>query len=73
VRIAYRISYVLFLLSGRVAAALAKDFRDLSRASRRWGALVVPLQLPVLVVWAPARMVSLGSFAVCEALAEHLT
>ena len=71
-RIAYRLSYLLFVLSGRVAASLARDFRDLSRASRRWGALVVPLQLPVLIAWAPARMVSLASFAVCQALAERL-
>jgi hypothetical protein len=72
VRIAYRLSYVLFVLSGRTAAALAADFRELSRASRRWGALVIPLQLPVLIAWAPARAVSLASFAVCEALAGRL-
>jgi hypothetical protein len=72
VRLAYRLSFLLFVASGRLAAALARDFRDLSRASRRWGALVVPLQLPVLIVWAPARMVSLASFAVCAALAERL-
>lgn len=71
-RIAYRLSYVLFVLSGRAAAVLARDFRDLSRASRHWGALVVPLQLPVLLAWLPARGLSLASFAVCESLATRL-
>jgi hypothetical protein len=72
VRLAYRLSFLLFVVSGWLAASLARDFSDLSDASRRWGALVVPLQLPVVIVWAPARMVSLASFAVCSALAERL-
>jgi hypothetical protein len=72
VRIAYRASYLLFILSARVAACLAADFRALSRASRRWGALVVLLQLPVLLVWFPARALSLASFAVCETIAGSL-
>ena len=71
-RITYRFSYLLFVLSGHLAAALARDFRHLSRASRRWGALVVPLQLSVLIAWLPARGLSLASFAVCEALALRL-
>jgi hypothetical protein len=72
-RIAYRISYVIFLASAHLAAHLAADFRALVRASRRWGALVVPLQVPVLVVWCPARAVSLASFAVCDALALRMS
>jgi hypothetical protein len=34
--------------------------------------VVVLLQLPVLVVWCPARALSLGSFVVCESLAARL-
>jgi hypothetical protein len=72
-RIAYRVSYVIFLASAHLAAHLAADFRALVSASRRWGALVVPLQVPVLVVWCPARAVSLVSFAVCDALAPRVS
>ena len=67
-RIAYRLSYLICIASGHVAAWLAADFRALTRASRRWGPLVVPLQLPVLIAWGPARALSIGSFALCEAL-----
>jgi hypothetical protein len=73
VRIAYRVSYLVFLASGHVSATLAADFYALTRASRRWGALVVPLQLPVLVVWCPARAVSLATFSLCHALALRLS
>jgi predicted permease len=72
-RLAYRISYLLFVASSHLAAWLAADFRTLARASQRWGALVVPLQLPVLVAWCPARAVSLVSFAACRALAPRLS
>ena len=72
-RIAFRVSYGLFFASSHVAAWLAADFRALTRASQRWGALVVPLQLPLLVVWCPSRAVSLASFAACQALAPRLT
>jgi hypothetical protein len=72
VRIAYRISYLICLSSGRIAALLAADYRALTRASRRWGPLVVPLQLPLLVVWYPARVLSVGSFALCQALVARL-
>jgi hypothetical protein len=71
-RLVYRISYLVCIGSCHVAAWLAKDYRGLARASRRWGPLVVPLQLPVLVAWCPARAVSLGSFAICETLAPRL-
>ncbi len=69
----FRISYLICLASGRVAARLAADYRVLARASQRWGPLVVPLQLPVLVAWWPARALSVGSLAVCEALAPRLS
>jgi len=70
-RLVYRLSYLVCLGSGHIAAWLAADYRMLARASRRWGALVVPLQLPVLVAWCPARAISLGSFALCAALAAR--
>jgi hypothetical protein len=72
-RVAYRLSYLLFFASSHVAAWLAADFRALTRASHRWGALVVPLQLPLFVAWCPARAVSLASFAACRALAPRLS
>jgi hypothetical protein len=71
-RLAFRVSYLVCIASCHVAAALATNYRVLAGASRRWGPLVVPLQLPVLVVWCPARAVSLGSFAVCQSLAARL-
>jgi hypothetical protein len=72
-RLAFRVTYVVCIASCHVAAWLATDYRALARASGRWGLLVVPLQLPVLVAWCPARAVSLGSFAVCQSLAARLT
>jgi hypothetical protein len=71
--VAYRLSYWTFLASSHPAAWLAGRFKALTRASRRWGALVVPLQLPLLVVWCPARVVSLASFAICRSLAPRLS
>ena len=71
-RLVYRLSYGLFLASSHMTAWLAADFRALARASQRWGALVVPLQVPVLAFWCPARAVSLASFALCQALAPRL-
>jgi hypothetical protein len=71
-RLAFRISYLICIASCHVARWLAADYRALARASRRWGPLVVPLQLPVLVAWCPARVVSLGSFALCESLAARV-
>ena len=70
---AFRISYVICLASGRVAARLAADYRVLAEASQRWGPLVMALQLPVLVVRLPARALSVGSFAVCEALVPRVS
>jgi len=71
-RFVYRLSYVICLGSGHIAATLAADYRTLARASRCWGALVVPVQLPVLLAWCPARVISVGSFAVCQAHAPRL-
>ena len=71
-RLTYRVSYVVCIASCHAAAWLAGHYRALARASRRWGPLVVPLQLPVLAAWCPARAVSLGSFALCETLAPRL-
>ena len=67
-RLVYRLSYVVCIASGHVAAWLAADFRVLAHASENWGLLVLPLQLPVLIVWCPARALSVMSFALCQAL-----
>jgi hypothetical protein len=72
VRLAYRVLYLLCLASCHLAAWLAADYRALARASQRWGVLVLPLQLSILVAWCPARAVSLGCFAVCRTLAPRL-
>jgi hypothetical protein len=72
VRVVYRVSYMVCIASCHLAAWLATQYRALARASGRWGPLVVPLQLPVLVAWCPARAVSLGSFAICQTLAPRL-
>jgi hypothetical protein len=71
-RLLYRLSYFVCIASCEVTAWLATRYRALARGSGRWGPLVVPLQLPVLVAWCPARVVSLGSFALCESLAARL-
>jgi hypothetical protein len=73
VETAFRISYLICLFSGRVAARLAADYRALANASQRWGPLAVALQLPVLVAWWPVRALSLGSFALCQALVPRLS
>jgi hypothetical protein len=73
VRLAYRVSYLVFLVSGHLAAWLAADFRALARASQRWGVLTVVLQLPVLMAWSLSRAVSLATFGICQALALRLS
>ena len=69
---AYRFSYVVLLASGRVAARLAADFRDLAHAGERLGPLTVVLQLPVVLCWLVARPVSLAAFSACSVLAPKL-
>jgi hypothetical protein len=71
--VAFRITWLVFLVSAHASSRLAAAFQALSRASRRWGGLVLPLQLPVLVAWYPARVVSLGTFAICAALTPRLS
>ena len=73
IRVFYRASYLLFYVSGHLAAWLAAHHRSAARLSDRLGLLVVPLQLTLLVAWFPARAVSLGSFAVCRSLAPRVT
>ena len=71
-RLLFRASYLVCIASGLAAAWLARRYRALARASRRWGLLVVSLQVPVLVAWCPTRAVSLGTFAFCASLAPRL-
>ena len=71
-RMAFRLSYVTCLASGHIAAGLAAEYRGLARASQRWGLLAVVLQLLLLIVWCPARALSVGSFALCQALVPRL-
>lgn len=69
---AYRLSYLVLLGSGRVAARLAADFRVLAHAGERLGPLTVMLQLPVVLCWLVVRPVSLAAFLACRALAPRL-
>jgi hypothetical protein len=72
-RVAYKVSYLLFYVTGHLAAWLAAHYRSAARRSEHLGPAVVPLQLALLIVWCPARAVSLGTFAVCESLAPRVT
>jgi hypothetical protein len=67
-RLAYRLCYVVLILSGRAAARLAADFRTLGSIDRRLTVVSVVLQIPVLACWVLVRPVSLAAFAGCSAL-----
>ena len=71
-RLAYRLSYLVLLASGRAAARLAADFRVLAHAGERLGPLTVVLQLPVLGCWLVVRPISFAAFSACSALAPRL-
>jgi hypothetical protein len=73
VRVFYRVSFVLFFASGHMAAWLATRYRGAAHSSDQLSLLVVPVQLVLLVAWLPARIVSLGTFAVCRSLAPRVT
>jgi hypothetical protein len=66
-RLAYRVCYLLTLLTGTAAARLAADFRMLGRA----GPAAVVLQLPVFICWLVVRPISCAAFAGCCALAPR--
>jgi hypothetical protein len=68
-RIAFRACYVLTLVTGKAAARLAADFRELGRA----GPLAMVLQLPVITCWAVVRAISCAGFAACCVLAPRLS
>jgi hypothetical protein len=68
-RIAFRVCYLVTLVTGTAAARLAADFRELGRA----GSLAVVLQLPVIMCWAVVRAISCAGFAGCCALAPRLS
>jgi hypothetical protein len=70
--IAYRVCFVLLLVSGRVAARLAADFRVLAEHRERFGLLTVLLQLPVFVCWLLVRPISLAAYSGCRAFAPRL-
>jgi hypothetical protein len=73
VRLAYRVSYLIFFVSGHLAAWLAAGYRHAAEAAERFGPLVVPMQIALLAFWCPARAVSLGTFALCRTLAPRAT
>lgn len=72
IRFAYRTCYLITLASGRAAAQLAGDFRELGAAGRHIGPFVLLLQVPVLLCWSLVRPISLAGFAGCVALAARL-
>jgi hypothetical protein len=70
--IAYRVCFALLLVSGRVAARLAADFRVPAEHRERLGLLTVLLQLPVFVCWLLVRPIPLAAYTGCRALAPRL-
>ena len=70
--IAYRACFVLLLVSGRLAARLAADFRVLAEHRERFGLLTVLLQLPVFLCWLLVRPISVAAYTGCRALAPRL-
>jgi len=66
---AYAACYLVFIVTARAAALLARDFRALGAAANRLGPLPTLLQLPVLACWLLVRPISIAAFAGCCALA----
>jgi hypothetical protein len=64
-RFAYRLCYVVLLVTARAAARLADDFRVLGSLDRQLAVVSVVLQLPVLACWSLVRPISLAAFAAC--------
>lgn len=71
-RAAYRLCYVVMVVTGAAAARLAADFRILSTHGAWLGPLRIVLQVPVLAGWALMRPISLAAFAGCCELAPRL-
>ena len=66
---AYAACYLVFIVTGRAAARLARDFRALGATAKRFGPLPVLLQLPVFACWLLVRPISIAAFAGCCAFA----
>ena len=66
---AYAACYLVFIVTGRAAARLARDFRALGAAANRFGPLPILLQLPVFACWMLVRPISIAAFAGCCAFA----
>jgi hypothetical protein len=66
---AYAACYLVFIVTARPAARLARDFRALGAAANRFGPLSILLQLPVFACWLLVRPISIAAFAGCCALA----
>lgn len=60
VRTAFRLLVWLAASVGQTMVALATAFRACRRASGDYGAIVVPVQLVLLLAWAPTRMLFLA-------------
>ncbi len=71
-RLAFRAAFLLCMLSGKAAARLAADFRELGSMSPRLWPVSLLLQLPVLACWLVMRPLSLSTFALCSAIAPRL-
>jgi hypothetical protein len=68
-RLAFRGCLLVTVFTGRVAARLADDLRELGRV----GPVAIVLQLPVLAAWLVVRGISSAGFAGCCALAPRLS
>jgi hypothetical protein len=70
-RVVYRVCYWTACRAGAVAVVLARGFRGLGRRSIDYGPVVILAQLPVVLLWVPARMLFLASAAPCFAIARR--
>jgi hypothetical protein len=67
-RLAYRVCYLVLIVSGRAAARLARDYRTLGSVDKRLTVVSLVLQAPVFLCWLLVRPISLAAFAGCAAL-----
>jgi hypothetical protein len=67
---AYAACYLVFIVTARAAARLARDFGALGAAANGFGPLPMLMQLPVFACWMLVRPISIAAFAGCCALAS---
>jgi hypothetical protein len=71
-RLAFTACFALARCSGGAAAPLARAYRALAHRADALGPIVVLVQLPLLLVWAPLRALFLLSHTACFVLTRRL-